>query len=627
MASTKPLRLKREKIQLSREIAAIDPYVLVMVDHRVLHLDQYFEYLVPEIFSNKANVGSLVEIEFGSTLTQGIIVKRYSKAQSGGSIKELKKVLSTEPYLQEDQLLNVSRAADYYGSRPWDFIRSCVPAFSIMGERAYQNYVPDAPLPLFDTFKLPDALLSFLSSDSQILCAIEIPTSTKYWDVLSSVVATRLMKGSILLLVPNEREALLLEKSLSNLGICAITVLSSQGKSERYFNYLRSRSTFPSVTIGTRSTALYSLSEGATIILFDDVDESHYERQSPTWNSRELVQFREDKISTIYISASISLEIAQRVLNHELSLYTFPTPVAINVQSDSSRGSNNYFEVIREGLARGSVLISVGLTGYVTSFSCQKCRNIALCTCGGRLYFPGKGRKPICSICTSEYIEWKCSWCQGSETRIVRSGIERRVEEFGRAFPRYQVMASTAASPIPILPPGNHLVLSTSGVEPRGEYCAEIFLDLEARLLRTTLRATEEIRLQVFRNLTMLIQGGSVYFALQPSDFFLQSIIRSKLLTNAARDIEERNAVHLPPNFLAILITSENIDGVVQIFRDREGCELVGPFLRGGRKTILLKVARKQRQEISDLLGQVNRIQSMRKLPLMTYQINPYSLN
>ena len=627
MVLAKPLRLKRETVQPSRVSAPIEPFVQVLVEHRVVHLDQYFEYQVPENLSVRAIIGALVEVEFGSSITLGVIVDRYSQALSGGSIKFLNKILSTEAYILPEQIKNIQRAAKLYGAKPWDFIRTCVPPFSKIGERANQQAPKEASSHAFGASELPKVLKDSLLEASHLVCAIEIPTSRSYWNIVAAVAALRLSLGSVLLLVPNEREMLLLERTLQDLSLEPILVSSTQGKSERYRNYLRGRSKFPTILIGTRSAALFSLPIGSTIILLDDVDESHYERQSPTWNTRELIALRESEFSTIYISTSLSLEIAHRVLQAQLRLYQFPSPIPLKVQSATSDIDRGYFELIRTGLAKGSVLLSVGAVGYVTSFSCQKCRNIALCPCGGKLYFPRKGSAPICSICQSEFLEWSCSWCQGNKPRIIGSGVARRAEEFGRSFPNHLIITSTATHPIASLPEGNHLVLSTPGVEPRGEYAAEVFLDLEHRLLRTTLRASEEIRLHIHRDLSMLVPGGSVYFSLQPSDGFLQSILRGKVLITAAREIEERNAVCLPPDFLAILISSENIEGVSQVLQQKLELDILGPFLRGGKKTILLKVPMLRRGEITQLLHQINAVQSMRKSPLMTYQINPYSLN
>jgi primosomal protein N' (replication factor Y) len=623
----KPLRLKRETVQLSRVSARMEPFVQVLVDHRVVHLDQYFEYQVPENLSARAIVGALVEIEFGSSITLGLIVDRYSQPLSGGSIKFLNKILSTDAYILPDQIANIQRAAKLYGVKPWDFIRTCVPPFSKMGERANQQTPKEVGSGASPTTDLPKVLIDSLLAEGHLVCAIEIPTSRNYWNIVAAVAASRLSLGSVLLLVPNEREMLLLERTLHDLSLEPILVSSTQGKSERYLNYLRGRSKSATILIGTRSAALFSLPANSTIILLDDVDESHYERQSPTWNTRELIALRESEFSTIYISVSLSLEIAHRVLRAELRLYQFPSTVPFKVQSATSDIDRGYFELIRTGLSKGSVLLSVGAVGYITSFSCQKCINIALCSCGGKLYFPTKGSNPICSICQSEFLEWSCSWCQGNKPRVIGSGVARRAEEFGRSFPNHPVITSTATHPIASLPQGNHLVLSTPGVEPRGQYAAEVFLDLEHRLLRTTLRASEEIRLHIHRDLSMLVPGGSVYFSLQPSDAFLQSILRAGALVTAAREIEERDAVCLPPDFLAILISSENIEGVIQVLQQKLRLDILGPFVRGGKRTILLKVPMARRGEITELLLQINKVQSMRKSPLMTYQINPYSLN
>ena len=627
MVVTKPLRLKRETIQLSRVRAQTDPFVQVLVDHRVVHLDQHFEYQVPESLSSIAIIGALVEIEFGSSVAQGVIVDRYSLAHSNGAIKSLNKVLSSQAYILPDQLADIERAAKLYGVNPWDFIRNCVPPFSKMGEKTNDKQRAGTSTLLSSPTELPKGLADSLLQERHLVCAIEMPTSSKYWEIVAAVALARLGLGTVLLLVPNEREMLLLEKTFQDLQLEPILISSSQGKSERYRNYLRSRSSSPKIIIGTRSASLFSLPLGATIIVLDDVDESHYERQAPTWNTRELIALRERDFSALYISASLSLEIANRVLQTKLQLYQFPSATPFKVKSASGHENDAYFELIRNGLSKGSVLLSIGAVGYVTSFSCQKCRNIALCSCGGKLYFSKKDSSPLCSICQSEFLEWSCSWCQGNKPRIMGSGVARRAEEFGRSFPNHLVITSTATNPIAFLPEGNHLVLSTPGVEPRGLYAAEIFLDLEPRLLRTTLRASEEIRLHIYRALSMLIPGGSVFFSLQPSDAFLQSILRGKSLITAAREIEEREAVYLPPNFLAILISSEYIAGVVQVLEQKSSLEILGPFLRRGKKTILIKVPMVRRGEITELLHQINKVQSMRKSPLMTYLINPYSLN
>ena len=406
-----------------------------------------------------------------------------------------------------------------------------------------------------------------------------------------------------------------------------MSVRSSDPKSERYRKYLRSRSRSYGFILGTRSSALLPLVDGGSIVLVDDGDESHYERKAPTWNTRELVQLRESESSVLYVSSSLSAELVDRVDRGELPLYRFPRPTSPAYTSEKSSGEREYHSIIRSGLAEGSVLISVLGAGYVTSFSCQRCRNIALCTCGGKLFITSRGINPRCATCTSEFIEWKCAWCQENKPRIVRSGVNRHAEEFGRAFPHYPVITSSGLNPVQDLPMGRNLVLSTPGVEPRGIYAAQVFLDLEVQLLRTTLRAKEELRLHIARNLTSLKPGGSVYFSLLPSGPFLQSILRGNSLLAAEREIEERDSASLPPHFLAILIHGEGIDSLINVLSVLPSVQITGPFLRDKKKTLLVKAPMADRARLVELLSQINRVQSMRKEPLLTYQINPYSLN
>ena len=626
MAELKPLKLKAQSAQITRPLASEEPFVRVLVDHQIPHLDKIYEYTVPQDFSSATQIGALVEIEFGHSLTQGIILSRSTESENAGKLKQIRKILSQEPYILEQQISLISSASRLYGASEWDFIRSTVPPFSKQGERQpLEN--PNQDTKPRSTANLPESLQEILSSTAHLNCAIELPISTPYWQIASQIGLERGRFGPVLFLLPNERELNLFERYLTALGEDVVSVRSSDPKSERYRKYLRSRSRSYGFILGTRSSALLPLVDGGSIVLVDDGDESHYERKAPTWNTRELVQLRESDGSVLYVSSSLSAELADRVERGELRLYRFPKPTSPAYTSEKSSGEREYHSIIRSGLAEGSVLISVLGSGYVTSFSCQKCRNIALCTCGGKLFIPSRGINPRCATCTSEFIEWKCAWCQESRPRTVRSGVNRHAEEFGRAFPRYPVITSSGLNPVPELPMGRNLVLSTPGVEPRGIYAAQVFLDLEVQLLRTTLRAKEELRLHLARNLTSLKPGGAVYFSLLPSDPFLQSILRGNSLIAAEREIEERDSVSLPPHFLAILIHGEGIESLINVLSDLPSVQMTGPFLRNKKKTLLVKAPMIDRAKLVELLSQINRVQSMRKEPLLTYQINPYSLN
>ena len=627
MAAVKPLKLKQQKAPLVRAEALLKPIAKVLVDHHILHLDQYLEYLVPEELSSSASIGTLVEVELSHHLTQGIVVARYEKSESGGELKTLSKVLSGLPYMPTELLGTVEDCASLYGSSAWDFIRSCVPPYSRSGEKVALSTISHSSRESERAINLPAPLVEVLHKPERILCAVELPVSNPYWQVLAEIIEARSKISSVLVLLPNERELSVIESELLGRSLAPISARSTDGKSERYSKYLLARLQEKAIILGTRSSALMPLPANSTIILLDDCDESHYERKSPSWNTRELAKLRERDHSVLYVSATISLEISSRVSEGALPLFRFAQSTRARVTSAEATHQKPYFKTISEALKKGSVLISMSGTGYVTSFSCQKCRNIALCSCGGKLFLPGRGKSPECATCSTKYLEWKCSWCGESKPRTLSSGVLRRADEYGKAFPGVSIIASSADTPTLKLPEGSHLVLSTPGVEPRGIYEAIVFLDLEYRLLRTTLRASEEMRLHIMRSLTMLNSNGSVHYELLPSDPFLQSILRGNLLIATSREIEERDAVHLAPHYSSIILSSEDLLGAERVLSELSEVEIVGPFVRNKRNSLLLKVHNSKRNEVVKLLTQVNRVRSLRREPLLTYQIDPYSLN
>jgi primosomal protein N' (replication factor Y) len=627
VAAVKPLKLKQERFQPSRQRALDLPYARVLVEHGVVHLEQEYDYLVPELLSEEARVGSLVEVEFGHSLTQGIILARFEKPQSAGEHKEILKLLSSLPYAFPEELRLASQVAENFGVNPWEIIRSCIPPFSKAGEKLLaQSSLATAELSGKE-IPLPQSLREYLGKREQILCAVELPSSTPYWKLLAEIALSRRELGSVLILLPSERELKLLDEALNDRGVTPISILSTQGKSERYRNHLAARIVERGIALGLRSSSLLALPEGSTIILLDDVDNSHYEQRSPTWSTREMVELREGDHSVIYASTTVSLEIADRVARNALPFYRFPTPPPIKFQSKAEGSESTYFGLISQGLRKGSVLVSIGAKGYVTSFSCQQCRNIALCSCGGKLYFPSRGSNPRCATCSAQSLEWSCTWCHASKPRAIGTGVIRRAEEFGKAFSNYPVIHSSAQHVVTTLPTGNHLVLSTPGVEPRGDYAAIIFLDLEGRLMRTTLRATEELRLQIMRTLSMLHPGGAAYLDLAPAESFLQSILRGSPLLAAEREIEERSAAAFAPKFLNIVISGEPLESAKKVLEATSEVSVIGPFLKGERASLLVKAPKEKRADIIALLRGFNRVQSMRKEGLLSFQINPYSLN
>ena len=68
-----PLRLKREKVG-TPTISTVDPKLSILVDTGVYHLDQIFDYLLPEKF--EVNPGDWVSVPFKGSNRIGLVISR-----------------------------------------------------------------------------------------------------------------------------------------------------------------------------------------------------------------------------------------------------------------------------------------------------------------------------------------------------------------------------------------------------------------------------------------------------------------------------------------------------------------------------------------------------------------------
>jgi len=639
VAEVRPLRLRQERVLPKQQISENYPYASVLVDHGIFHMDSVYDYLVPASLDESVVAGQLVEVPFNSKKKLGIVLARSPKSTITTGFKEISQCLTELPYCSNAQLELFKNAAMRYAAKEWDFIRAAIPPFSKTGERAYiSSNQPNSGMGKWKT-SLPSDLASYLDSDQKIATYIQLPVLQPYWDVMSEIILTRANRNTVLLIVPNERERELIERTLIGIGASPLVLKSDDAKSLRYKTYLQAtnnNSVHPKIIIATRSGVFIDLPPNSTIVVFNDQDESHYERRSPTWNSRGVALLRMREHSIIFASLSPSLEVVDAVSNRTILRYTFSQKRDAKYITQEGI-SDDFFPVISGGLKRGSVLVCIGNKGYVNSFACQKCRNIALCECGGKLHIAKDGAVPKCTVCAQHYPGWSCSWCGESRPRTITTGLLRKGDELGRAFPKIPVIVSHGEDSTPYLPAGTHLVICTYGVEPRGQYSAIIFLDMEQQVSRADLRGLETVRENVFRNISMLANGGEVYISLPASHSLCQDVIKMSPYRAAEREIDERNAAHLPPKYDVIQVVGStmntSIEGCSTLIRELAGelefLDVVGPYQRdpqNSARTLLIKCLPRDRHRVIGRLTEINRVNSLRNTPLFTVKIDPYSL-
>jgi primosomal protein N' (replication factor Y) len=98
VAAPKLFRLKAEVAPTaSGPRASVLPFARVRVDTGVFHLDQLYDYVIPEKLSDSIQTGVRVQLPFGNRETEGIVVERLLQPERAGDLKSITKVLSPLP--------------------------------------------------------------------------------------------------------------------------------------------------------------------------------------------------------------------------------------------------------------------------------------------------------------------------------------------------------------------------------------------------------------------------------------------------------------------------------------------------------------------------------------------------
>lgn len=535
MAEVKPLRLKAQRVARKVAIAMDNPVAQVCVDTGVFHLPDTYDYLVPADLDQFIVPGVFVKIPFGPNEVMGYVQGREVSGLDAAKLKTITKVISPIPLLTDELIEIIDLTCDRYACKPWDVIRSAIPSRIASCENIYEG----VPLPKVtpQTLKLEHRLWITDSSDS-------------FSKLVAGTIRGLGPTQQLLVIVPDERD--LRQLLALDYGVEPVVLSSDISKSERYSNYLKTRFESPKLIVGNRSAIFTPLASNSIIMIYNDGDESFYERRFPNWNVRDIAMLRSGEFSLQFVGASPSLEIVR------LAELGWIKRVKPGKASESRRiivhgsdSSVSEISLIKAGLKIGNVLVAMAETGYVNAIACQKCRNQAICECGGKMYLPSRGSQITCGICEKNQKEFLCKWCGGQTIRAISKGSSRYAEEIGKAVPGFRVLLSKGGSRIDELPRSteNLLVVASYGCEPEGDYSTVILKSLENLTNRVDLRSIEIARRAIFENRNRLSKrsDGKLFLELGTDNPITQGVLRNDSYGLALTEMAEREALNLPP--------------------------------------------------------------------------------
>ena len=433
-------------------------------------------------------------------------------------------------------------------------------------------------------------------------------------DVLATALAAAAASGrGAIAVVPTAKNLDLLEAALAErLPADSFVRLSSDSTPHtRYHGFVKARLGRVPVVIGTRAAAYAPVANLGLVVCWDDGDSSLVEQRAPYCHARDVLLLRASAENTAALFAGFSMSSeaarlvrtrwashvrAPRALVRDYSPRIFSTGSEFELARDPlaamARIPHLAFEHARRALARGPVLVQVARSGYIPSFSCERCRMPARCgECSGSLSVASGSSVPSCSWCGHLAQQWRCSECGFTHWRYSAAGATRTAEELGRAFPNVPVISSAGDHVRASVGPEPALVVATPGAEPVafGGYAAALLLDADKMLRFDSLRAPEAA-LRRWLNAAALVRPaaleGTVVTTASPSPVE-QALVRWDPAWFARQELEERAQTGLPPAVRTAAVTGAEAD--VRAFmeeflgssalpeRVREQLRIVGP--------------------------------------------------
>ncbi|MEU9999947.1 primosomal protein N' [Streptomyces sp. NPDC050848] len=566
------------------------PVARVVVNKGVLHLDQFFDYAVPEELDAVAQPGVRVRVRFGAgahqvrdgrreggRLIDGFLVERRAESDYKGALAALADVVSPEPVLSAE-LLGLARAvADRYAGSLADVLQLAVPPRSARAE----GKTSPAPLPTpaapeagsWTRYERGPGFLDALARGAAPRAVWNALPGPHWAEELARAVGATLASGrGALVVVPDGRAASRVDEALTALlGPGRHALLTAEaGPEKRYAQWLAVRRGSVRAVVGTRAAMFAPVRDLGLVAIWDDGDGSHSEPHAPQPHARDVLLLRaaHDRCAFLLGSTSCTVEAAQLVesgwaapLVAGRDQVRLAAPLVRTVGDEllardeaarAARLPSLAWETVREGLKTGPVLVQVPRRGYVPRLACERCRTPARCRhCAGPLEAPEQ-KELRCGWCGRGAPEWHCVECGSNRLRAQIVGARRTAEELGRAFPAVPVRTSGRDHVLDTVPGRPALVVSTPGAEPvaEGGYAAALLLDGWAMLGRPDLRAGEEA-LRRWIDAASLVrgqgEGGTVVVVAEPTLRPVQALVRWDPVGHAQRELAERAELGFPP--------------------------------------------------------------------------------
>lgn len=627
-----PLKLKRQKssrrkMEIPNENQLSDLLVEVLVETPVSYLEQTYTYAVPDHLVETAIIGSLVKVEYGHTITKGLILRVIEKEERK-KYKNILDVIADPGLIDEKNFLHFQKVRDRFGGNLWSLLNSHIPPIPIKYKKIVEEISHNSNLDQNNQdfgFISKDDYQKLLN-DLNLKCAISPANGLPKFKDLVELTKIRFKLGSVLILVSDFREFDYFKDYLIKEFESSLVLLDTRdGREDRFQAFIKANQNQRLVILATRSGAFTKLPEDSTVIVVNDNDPSHYEQRSPGWNTRDVTLLRSNRTGMIFLNSYHSMEVSRLISIGWLDRLVRLDQSKCSYHSLDSASS--FISVIKKGIKTGNVLVCVAEKGYANVFLCSKCKNLARCDCGGKLKITKQNAAPSCYLCAKVADHWRCEHCGNTSPFVIGKGIDRTAEEIGKAVPGIKVVISKKDQVASFDPYQNQIVISTRGCEPYLLYSAVVLLDCERIYNQATLRAEEEAKHSWFDLLSRVKDGGDFYISLANNHPATQQLLRKQNFNED--DLRQREESHLPPFYRTVTIKGETheLSKFAGNLRSKYSFLLSGPIEIDNLKSYLIvRADTVSAPTLVQLLDDVVKVQGVKGKPIFDIRFDTYNL-
>ena len=529
---TAPLALRRQRANSSQRSQSFSRIADVVVDNGVFHLDEAFSYGVPDSLLDQVFVGSLVKVSFRDGISFGIVwAIREVRPEA---VKPVTAVVDSFA-LSNPMISLIDELRDRYACSRHDLIRFAVTKKKLVSANTE-----------LESYKELGSVSFALLSHHELL-ERQVIKLVKSLDRFTLVICD------------TARTLRFLSQAMNEQNLPHVAIDPDATSAEQTKMRIHIRDLDKGVVIGLRSAIFQSAKKIHDIIVINEASSHHYEQKSPQWNTRDVALMRQriEGFSLTFASASPSLELFRLIDSGHVKIFR-PRKAIVMKKGRTLTPPITHITAIREGLKKGSVLVSIAEKSYVSSVICQRCRNLARCDCGGKYRLTSE-KKLLCHLCSSTEKKFVCRECQATQFLMVRRGADRIAEELGKAFPGTPLQLVNSESAPVSQSVERKIFISTSGVEPHLDegFAALILLDGEFLLNAPYLRAEEDLFSRWFSLMQLIKTDAPVFVSLPQSHRITQSIISRDPLRFLRSALAERDSIGMPPTRRLIRIAGE----------------------------------------------------------------------